>query len=510
MSRVISYGLYFDWNKNGTFASDENEANYLLSVDGDESIANPDESAFASTGYTTEITMTMINKGQRYSPTNTTGPYYSVLSNGGFYQIPVRLIVQIDGVSFTIFTGKVKSIIENPRTYKGIGLVVFRCSTDDGILINKKVETPIAYTTDFYVQGMDEGRLIAKTLYTSGLQDGVDYISQDYPGNPVVDIPSIAQGMFTIPWYWLDSESPIEDCWKLAAACGGRFFFDVKRKMYTYHNMSMYGTVTESSTSQFTINESNSESVKPIYNDKELYSKIKVTAKPRAIGFTQTLWESEDIPRLAPGETITIWAKLNNPVYQYSEPAYTWDATTTSGFSRNSDISISAIKYSQAIKFTVTNSGSYHVFLRNFKVSGRPIEGGENYVYEKDSNNTSYWTNKNGKERSIDNPYIQTPAQAQALGDMLAGRQGNFGERYEVKGFKGTVFLKVGDRVTIVNSTLGISKDAIITKSSWSLSEGSFYQDLECFSTSYIYPLPNTDYFKIGTNSHNSAKKFFY
>lgn len=510
MARTIDYELFFDWNRNGTFTSGENEANYMLSASGDESIANPDESAFASTGYTTDVDFVMINKGQRYSPSNTTGPYYTNMSGGGFYQIPVRLNVILNGTSYTLFTGVIKSINENPRSEKDAGLVNIHCTSEDGALINRKLETSVNTTSSFHVEGKDEGRLIAQTLTLAGLTDGTHFISQDYAGTPGVDIPTIAPGMFTIPWYWLDSESPIDDCWKLAAACGGRFFYDVRTKMYTYHNMSMYSTVATSKTSQATIDESNAL-IKPLYNDKELYSKVKVTSRPRTIGFTQELWKSEDIPRLAPGETITLWAKVNNPVYEYK--GYTFEATTTSGLSRTGDIYVAPPSYyTQAVKFTITNTGVYHVFLRNFKLTGKPIEGGENYVYEKSSPNTSYWSNKNGKERAIDNnPYIQTPAQAQALGDMLAGRQGNYAERYNVRDYRGATVLRAGNRITISSSTLGISsREAIVTKAQFNLADGQFTQDFECFAAAYLQPLPNTDYFLIGTNSSASAKKYFY
>ena len=510
MSRLISYTLYVDWNNNGSFAAEDNVSNYLLGASGDESISNPDESTFASNGFVTEATFTLFNQGQRFSPTNSSGPLYTYIQNGKFYQLPVKFEVTIAGTTHTVFSGAIKSITESPRKANENGTVSIRCTTDDGVLINKKIETPNETTRTFYETGKDEGRLIAKTLELCDLEDGVDFISQDYPGTPTVDIPTIAPGMFTIPWYWLDSESPIEDCWKLAAACGGRFFFDVRTKMYTYQNMTMYGTVTEYATSQTTISESNSDVIMPVLNDKELYEKIKVTAQPRGIGYTQTVWESEDIPRLAPGEVLVLWAKLNNPIYKYSTPAYTWEATTTSGYSRTSDVSISASYYTQSVKFTITNSGVYHIFLRNFKLMGKPIEGGENYVYDKLSDNTTFWSSKDGKERAIENPYIQTPAQAQAIGDLLAGRQGNFGERYSVKGYKGNNFLRAGQRVTLSNSTIGINTDAIITKASFSLGTGEITQDLELFSTTYIHPLPNTNYFKIGTNSHTSAKKYFY
>ncbi len=510
MTRVITFALYVDWNNNGSYAAEDNVSNYLLSASGNESLSNPDESSFAANGFVTEATFTLFNKDQRFSPSNSSGPLYTYLQNGKFYQLPVKFEATISGTTHTVFAGAIKSITESPRKAKGFGTVSLRCTTDDGVLINKKIETPQDTTRSFYETGKDEGRLIAQTLYLCGLEDGVDYISQDYPGTPGVDIPTIAPGMFTIPWYWLDSESPIEDCWKLAAACGGRFYFDVRTKMYTYQNMSMYGSVTEYSTSQTTISESNSDVIMPVYNDKELYEKVKVTAQPRGIGYTQTVWESEDIPRLAPGEVLVLWAKLNNPIYKYSSPAYTWEATTTSGYSRTGDIAISASYYTQSVKFTITNSGVYHIFLRNFKLMGKPIEGGENYVYEKLSDNTTLWNAKDGKERAVENPYIQTPAQAQAIGDLLAGRQGNFGARYNVKGYKGTAYLRAGQRVTLSNSTIGVSTDAIVVKSSWSLATGEISQDLECFATTYLHPLPNGDYFKIGTNSSASAKKYFY
>lgn len=505
MPREISFALLLDWAGDNSFSF--NETNYVYNASGDESMANPDESSFSSSGYTSQASFTLLNIGRRFSPTASpllaSGGLREYIQSGKFYGKKVRLTVTINSTVFTVFRGFVKKISENSRTVDGVGTVTLSCATEDAAIMNRKMNTPVSDTKSFYDTGKDEGELIARTLSLAGLSDGTHFVSQTYGGTPTID-----RGLFTIPWYWLDSESPIEDCWTLAAACGGRFYYSTADGKYHYDNAQAFA-FNEAGTVQTTIDESNSKRVNPIYDDKELVKKVQVTVKPRRIGESTVLWEPDEVMRILPGASVTLEAKLDSPVYSFDQLKII--ATNTGGFQITGDLSVSSTYYSQAIKFVITNNGIYHAFLRTFQLIGRAIEGGETTVISVPSLDTTFWASRDGKERSIsDNPYIQTTAQAEAICQLLANRQGYFANGYEIGTYKGVKFLRVGWRVTVSNSTLGINEESLITKMSWRLSEGNFEQDLTCYGTGNIYHFTPGSYFLIGTNSANQSKRYFY
>lgn len=500
MSRTVTYTLEVQWD--GTSWVDE--SNFLLSANGNEEIANPEESAFASGGYVSEANFTLFNVTQRFSPTNASSDIHTYLEAGAYYQKHVRFTVVLGGTSYVVFRGFIKGITENARTTKENGSVILRCTSEDAAIMSKKISTSLNTTSTYYDQNKDEGQLIANTLYLCGLTDGTDYVSQDFgSGTPTID-----RGLFVIPWYWLDSESALEDCWRLAAACGGRFYFNTSDGKYYYENMQQFA-YNFGGTSQTTISETNSENVSPLYSDKELYESIKVTIKPRRIGESTVIWEPDEILKILPGETITLSAKFTSPVYLITD--LIMKATNTGGYDITDDITKTETRHTQGIDFELTNGSIYHAFLRTFKITGQLIEGGETVVYTKESPNTAFWGSRKGKERAIsDNPYIQTFAQGKALCDLLAGRQGYATGKYSVKGYKGTVFLRPGYRVTVVNSTLSVNGEAIVLSSSWALGLGTFDQTLTLFATDTIYPRANADYFIIGTHAQNNSKRYFY
>lgn len=506
-SRTLNFSLLLDWAGDGNFSSDE--SNYFLTADGNEEMANPSESVFASSGFAGEMNVSVLNPGRRFSPSASpliaSGGLREYLQNGNFYGKRIRLYITISGVQSLLFQGAIKEIEENPRTTSTVGTVSFRCTTEDSFVINRRLNSLVGDTQTFFDTGKDEGELIAKTLSLAGLTDGVHFVSQAYGG---AGAKTIDRGMFTIPWYWLDGDSPIEDCWRLAASCGGRFFFNPADGKYYYKNAQFLG-FDVSATSQETISESNTDRIEPIYKDKELYKSIKITIRPRRIGEKTVLWEPDEIIKILPGQTIILSAKLSTPVYSFTK--LDMIAQNTGGFNITENLSVSATYYSQSVQFSLTNNSIYHMFLRKFELIGRPIEGGEQTTFDGVPLNTSFWSGRNGKERKIsDNPYIQTLAQAEAIGTLLAHRQGYFNEEVSVEGYRGTKVLRPAWRVTVNNSSLSFSKDVIITSVKWRLDSAGFTQDFNGISAATIYHYDNSEYFVVNTHSGSSGKRYFY
>lgn len=498
MTRSVSYELLIDWDNSGSFSFDE--SNYLFSANGNESMSPPGESAFSGNGYASEMSLVLLNTGARFTATNSSSPLYSYLNDGAFYQRRVRLNVTLGGTTHTVFRGYIKSISENFRTTQDGGKVTITCRSSDDQLKFDAISTSTSTTLSYYQDARDEGAIIVAILEAAGLVDNTHFRSQAY-GSPTID-----RGLFTIPYFWMDKDSPIDDAAMVAQACGGRFFFNTEDGLYYYKNAFEFATGV-GGTSQATLDESNSESFAYNAGDKELFESVVVTARPRYITEVKEVWRSDDVVRCAPGEVKIVNAKLNQPLIRYSNINFI--ATTTAGLPI-SGVSMSVAAYSQRLVITITNSSAYTVFIRDFYVNGRSLEALDAIEYSTSSDD-SYWSGRTGEEKKVTgNLYVQTWAQAKAIADIIVDRQGTFSPLLNVNNYRGTSFLRVGERVTVNITGRITSAQYITTKQQWTLGATGFTQSFELYEATGIYGLAIDGYFVIGTHSQNSSKKFFY
>ncbi len=496
----ISFNLLFDWDNSGAF--NFNESNYLELASGDESMSPPGESSFSGSGFVSEMNLDLINTDSRFSTTNSSSSIYNYIRDGAFLQKRVRLEVIIDGVTYTIFRGFIKSISETLKDYKSIGKVRIKCRSQDDIIKNMQISTPAATTRLAIKEQYDESTLISLILSNAGLTNGVHFRNQDY----VLITPTLDRGLFTIPYFWLEKESPIEDAWLLAAACGGRFYFNSEDGLFYYKNAYGFGK-GKSATSQATINESNCSGIDYADNDGELIESVSYTARTRYITEVKEIWGSQKPIKVQPLETLTIDCDVSNPIVEVS--GYNFVTTAAAGNLITSGVGIVINNVSsKKVNLSIINGNDRLVFLRNFVLEGRLLEPLDNTEYEK-SSSASFWSNKTGTEKRIsDNPYIQTLAQAKAIADMTLDRQSIFSPKITVKKYRGN-FIRVGEMVSV--SVVGkFSGNFIVTKSKFNLSKTGFYQDLDLFNASGIYGLQTGGYFIIGTHSGNDNKKLFY
>lgn len=498
MARSVNYELLIDWDNSGNFSYDESD--YLFSANGNESMSPPGESAFSGNSYASEMSLILLNTGARFTSTNSSSAIYSYIANGAFYQRKVKLSVTIGGTTHVIFRGFIKSMSENFRTTQDGGKVTITCRSSDDELKFDAVSTSTTTTLNYYLDAQDEGTIIAEILENAGLVDNTHFRSQAY-GSPTID-----RGLFTIPYFWMDKDSPIEDAAMVAQACGGRFFFNTEDGLYYYKNAFEFATGV-GGTSQATLDESNVESFSYNAGDKELFESVVVTARPRYITEVKEIWRNDDVVKLNPGEVKVIHAKTNQPIIRYSNINFI--ATTTAGLPI-SGVTSSVAAYSQRLVITLTNSTAYTVFIRDFYANGRLLEALDTIEYSTASSD-SYWSGRTGDEKKITaNAYVQTWAQAKAIADIVVDRQGTFSPLLSVNNYRGTSFLRVGDRVTVNITGRLSSVQYITTKQQWTLGQTGFTQSLELYQASGIYGLTIDGYFIIGTHSQNSSKKFFY
>jgi hypothetical protein len=397
-----------------------------------------------------------------------------------------------DGASYSrVFTGVIKIPREGPPYPGTAGTVQIDCRSRDEILLNKRLSTPLTTFRSLHDQGATETQIMESFLGAAGLSGG------DYVLDP---------GLFVVPWAWLDDESPVEDIWQLAAACGGRFYCD-QDGMFRYENMTHW-LLPPHDTSQEALDMSGYGQMEgPVYNDRELFSGVTVVASPRDLLEKGTLWAADEVVVVPAGGTTTVVAKLRQPAYAFDAPSY----TAVTGGSRNMDssISIAANYFAQRVELTVSNSNpTLSANLVALELVGVPVSGGPSQEETRESSH-AFWNNysvaRPGRNRLLrSNPYIQTAAQASTLAEFLRDRYQLPRLTWRLRNVPGDPFRRLGDRVTVGNvQAMSSSREAFITAIDWRLSERGFVQDLELLDATGLYAYD--DYFFVGTNRLGSG-----
>lgn len=496
MPRAIAFDLRIDWTFTDTFVD---ESARLIEANGTLRLAAPESGITSPRGTIDQCTLILNNSDGRFSPLNTGGALYSDIALGGAYHAPMYLRVSIDGGSNydRVFTGVIKIPKEGPP-YPGVAATVqIDCRSRDEVLLNKRLSTPLATFQSLHNNGSTESDIIESFLDAAGLS------SSDYTLDP---------GMFVIPWAWLDDESPIEDIWQLAAACGGRFYCDPDGE-FRYENMTHW-LMSPHDTSQETLTASGYGRMEgPTYNDRELYNAVTVIASPREQLARGTLWAADQTEVVPANTTKTIVAKLRQPAYEIDTVNFT--AVSSGGKNMASDISITTTRYAQRVELEITNShATYAAELVALSLTGVPVSGGPS-IEEAKSSTKTFWTSftsdRPGRTRLVrGNQYIQTQAQAAALSEFLRDRYELPRLSWKLYNVPGVPGRRLGDRITVGNANaMSANRDAFITSIRWRLSGRGFVQDLELIDRGNetdgngLYKVD--EYFILGTNELGAA-----
>lgn len=205
--------------------------------------------------------------------------------------------------------------------------------------------------------------------------------------------------------------------------------------------------------------------------------------------------------------TVTVTAKMQNPAYSIAGVSYS--AVTAGGRNVSSDVSLSRTDYAQRVTLTFTNANTtYAAILRNLKITGVAVSGGQNTTREETSAD-AFWTGKAGRTRSVKgNKYVQTITQASAIATLLKDIQEKPRLYFTLEGVTGDPARRLGDRITISDAnTMSSDHDGFITSITWRASSKGFSQDYECIDATdlYAYAVTTPAYFILNTNQLGSS-----
>lgn len=494
---TIAHRLFIDWNRDGTYTD---ESSRLVSASGQMRLAAPEESIMSPRGIMSQMDIELDNSGNRFSVLDTGAALYADISGGGYYQCPMYFEVSINSGTnyYRLLTGIIKGPVENTITYRDAATVSFDCRSREELIINKRVSTLQSVFVSMHDNGFTESEVIAQWLTDAGLS-GSDY--------------TLDPGLFNIEWAWLDDESPIEDAWQIAAACGGRFYCDPDGE-FRYENMAHW-LGSPHNTSQETLAKGGFGSLRLKYDDGELYKTVTVAVSSRKSLESGIIWEANEVYSIPPNTTRQVVAQYQQPAYSIATINHT--AQSAGGVNLISNISISATYYAQRADMLVTNNNaSYTALMRNFQIYGRTVHGGPAEEITLNSS-ASFWTGRTGRTRRLrGNPYIQIKPQADSLVRFLRDRHQLPRLFASVSGVLGNPQRRLGDRITINDpDAMSSAWQVFIIGIQWRYNPaaGGFTQDLECMSAD-LFDDTNPPYVRLGTSelgaSDPQRAKVFY
>jgi len=482
--RTIVRRLYIDWDGNGVYTD---ESTRLLQASGENRLTSPDAIG-SGRGIVDRCTLELDNSDGRYSPLNSSGALYAYIQAGGAYNRPMYLEVSIDGGSnyYKVFSGVIKLPQEQSPTPTKPATVTIDCRSMDEILLGRRMSLSLA-----------DLRLMNAAGYTEG--DIIDYWVQLAGKSATCD-----DGVFVLPWAWMDDESVLEEIWTIAAATGGRFYADPDGT-YRYEDMTHWLKAPHT-TSQETLTRADFAELQPIYTDNELYNSVTVEASSRTTAAPDVLWEPDEPLVIPPSSTKAVTCRYRQPAYSISIPG--WKAATAGGIDITSSVTITILgSYVQRMELSIVNAATEAACIHPFNIGGVALNGGpsqeETRTSAANGSNSAWWTSRgtNRSKAMRGNAYIQTRAQAGTLAQYLLHRSETPRLTYRLKGCPGKSSRRCGDLVTINDTAIMSSaRTAFITAINWRLTVNGFAQDLEAIDAASLYPYQATGYFILGTN----------
>jgi hypothetical protein len=248
----------------------------------------------------------------------------------------------------------------------------------------------------------------------------------------------------------------------------------------------------------FNITPSNAVDIK--YANAPIINDVTVTAKPRAIGPFQRVWNQGSYQTVQPGQSLTVFADFSDeygalPVTQTTTPSYSSTQLNTSYFSTNANTDgsgaalnafitlTSTYLFGTTYKMVFTNTGGTTIYLTALELYGTPAkvlhEISQQYVDQ--ASIDAYGRNpaNNGETLPIDNNYIQSASDALALAFTLVSQYGQPNRHFTVEIFSNPA-LQIGDYGKLTLPSTGLTKTVWITGKTDKLNpEGNLVQILQ-------------------------------
>lgn len=498
----IAAKIWFDWNRDGTYTD---ESVYLVSARGAHRLAPPGQSITAGAGRVAECTVTLDNASGRFSTHNTGGALYGDIGSGKAYHVPMYVEISVVAAGgsasyYTVFAGVARVPSETTLAPGQPKRMAFDCRGMEETLLNRRQRTSQADFAAYYDDGATEATLIDAILDDSGTTLTTD----------------LDDGLFAIPWAWLENEPIVEEMWKLASSCGGRFYATASGVL-AYESATHWLLSPHTTSVDSYARGADFGSLELVWDETELAEEVSVSWADRETGEPETLYDSSNVIVPA-GESVTVWADFDNPVYTIASLTFT--AGTAGGADLSGSVTVTPTYYAQSAKLVIASSATVQAAVRVIITGQEAIANRSQTVVQTSAD--SFWTAREGRSRKVSgNRWIQSAGQANMLKAFLADRQEAPTLVAKLRGCPGVAQRRVGDRITITDSELSLSAtDFYVTSVTWQYGTAGYRQDIEAARCSDLYAYAggavSGGYFVIGAGNNTlgaaSSKpgKLFY
>jgi len=396
-----------------------------------------------------QLSITVNNDSGNYSPSNSGGDYYG-------YLYPKRTIgirAYDDDYNYQLFYGYVEEIIPHPHQSEQDAII----TATDGL---------------DYLSRHDMATALYKDTKTGAIHD---YILTDANW---LRLAILNDGQDTVPfWYGHDvkarfAQTEIDDSEQGFSYVDGFGYFNFEDRYYR--------SSEEGQTSQATFTNTMLDMTYSL-NTKNVYNIIKATITPFELQSEAELWRLEETPSIDIGDTLVWWGDSEYFVDAWVTPASTTDYTANSasdgsGDDMTSDIAITTTKFAKTIKLSIKNNGTVPVYITLLKARGTWYDD-QTKVTRKAEDSTSQ-DDYQKRTLNIGGKYLDNTTQAEGLVEVALSKykepRGEIG--MSIMGSDDTnlaqiLSLEISDRITVVNTELGINADYFIDYMEHSISQ---------------------------------------
>jgi hypothetical protein len=436
------YFVEVDWNNDGDFSDSYDDlTSNTKSIHF--SRGKSDELGKADVG---QCSITLNNADGLYTPSNSGGSLYGSL----LPKRPIKVYYSSGGTDYNLFYGFIEEIIPHPHLSEQDCII----NATDGLDFLSRHDMSTALYKDT-LTGTIHGYILDDAGWSSTMR-------------------TLDTGQDTVPyWYGHDvkarfAQTELDDNEQGFSYVAGSGYFNFEDR----HHRS---TATHQ-TSQATFDNTMSN-IEYSLNPKNVYNQIKVTVTPWELQSLTTLWTLDETPSIPAGESRDWWADASASGQSVFVDAWTTLVATTDytansqsdggGTDMTSDIAVTLSKLAKTMKITLTNNGAIPAYITLLQARGTYYDDLTKVTLKAEDSTSQTAYQKRTFE--LDGKYMTDADKAQDYVTYAIGKYKNPRAELSMSAMNqdSTILakilaLEISDRITVVNTTLGLNDDYFI------------------------------------------------
>jgi hypothetical protein len=355
------------------------------------------------------------------------------------------------------------------------------------------------------LQCRDEGETLLRQTASRQMNQGAQsssliatYLSEG--GLEVTDY-SLEQGLFLVPFAYLQEDNLWTAAQRVAASEAGLLFVD-RNGLVRFWNAAHFDGLS----SVATFAEALYGELAMRFDYENAYNVVTVSYEPRQRSETVAAFSLRRPVAVPAGGTATETFEFRWPVAEFD--SYNLTAVTGGGADITADVTVTPAQpqYAQSWEVEFANANAVHAaYVTRFEVIGRVAEAraAETYTVDPDG---SAGTKAARKTAVRGNFYAQTPGQTRLLGNLLSDRMREPVLTLRLTQCPALPTLELGDRITVQGANNELDREAVVTGLHWTFGPAA-RMDIDAVDATGLYG--ESGYFVVGTSELGTGKLFY-